>query len=103
MDSFVIQLVHEPTRQQNILDLVIISHAVDVIYLDFPKAFNKVPHKRLLTKVQSLGKNGQIYKWIDNWLSQRSQMVQLAGFSSNLVEVKSGVPQGSVSGLAARF
>jgi ribonucleases P/MRP protein subunit RPP40 len=71
---------------------------LDVIYLDFQKAFDKVPHRRLLRKVQSLGINGQIYKWIENWLSQRSQRVQLAGFSSNWVEVKSGVPQGSVLG-----
>jgi ribonucleases P/MRP protein subunit RPP40 len=71
---------------------------VDVIYLHFQKVFNKVPHKRLLRKVQSLGINGQIYLGIENLLSQRSQRLHLAGFSSEWVEVKSGVPQGSVLG-----
>jgi Reverse transcriptase (RNA-dependent DNA polymerase) len=83
---------------EDVTDYVDKGNAVDVIYLDFQKAFDKVPHKRLLRKVQFLGINGQIYKWIENWLSQRSQRVQLAGFSSDWVEVKSGVPQGSVLG-----
>jgi ribonuclease P/MRP protein subunit RPP40 len=83
---------------EDVTDYVDQGNAVDVIYLDFQKAFDKVPHKRLLRKVQSLGINGQIYKWIENWLSQQSQRVQLAGFSSDWVEVKSGVPQGSVLG-----
>jgi Reverse transcriptase (RNA-dependent DNA polymerase) len=58
---------------EDVTDYVDKANAVDVIYLDFQKAFDKVPHKRLLRKVQSLGINGQIYKWIDNSLSQRSQ------------------------------
>jgi len=83
---------------EDVTDYVDKGNAVDVIYLDFQKAFDKVPHKRLLRKVRSLGIGGHIYNWLENWLSQQSQRVQLAGFSSDWVEVKSGVPQGSVLG-----
>ena len=48
---------------------------VDVIYLDFAKAFDKVPHKRLIKKLQACGISGQVLKWIQNWLSDRRQKV----------------------------
>jgi ribonucleases P/MRP protein subunit RPP40 len=83
---------------EDVTDYMDQGNAVDVIYLDFQNAFDKVPHRRLLRKVQSLSINGQIYMWIENRLSQQSQRVQLAGFSSDWVEVKSGVPQGCVLG-----
>ena len=44
---------------------------VDVIYLDFQKAFDKVPHKRLLSKVKSFGISGKVYTWIESWLIDR--------------------------------
>jgi hypothetical protein len=71
---------------------------VDVIYLDFQKAFDKVPHKRLLEKVKSLGIEGTVYNWIKDWLNDREQRVILGNAASDWVKVTSGVPQGSVLG-----
>ena len=71
---------------------------VDVIYLDFSKAFDKVPHARLIKKVRSMGFGSQITSWLEDWLSGRTQRVMLNGSYSNWSDVCSGVPQGSVLG-----
>ena len=47
------------------------GRAVDIIYLDFQKAFDKVPHRKLLNKVESHGISGHIHRWILDWLSDR--------------------------------
>ena len=68
-------------------------YAVDVIYLDFKKAFDSVPHQRLLGKIKSYGIEGNIFKWLSSFLHNRLQRVVLNGTSSHWAQVKSGVSQ----------
>ena len=65
------------------------TKAVDIIYLEFQKAFDNVPHKRLLKILES---HGNILKWVEDWLCERRQRVVINGKSSNWRDVKSGVP-----------
>ena len=65
---------------------------VDVIYLDFQKAFNKVPHQRLILKLKSHGMGNNIVTWIEQWLTDRRQRVVVDGYVSNWKSVLSGVP-----------
>ena len=69
-----------------------------VIIMNFAKAFDKVPHRRLLYKLDYYGIRGSTHKWITSWLSGRFQKVVLDGLASDPVPVLSGVPQGSVLG-----
>ena len=74
------------------------TKGVDAIYLDCKKAFDTVPHKRLLAKLEAYGISGKILRWIKCFLSDRSQRVCIKGVLSDALPVLSGVPQGSVIG-----
>jgi len=55
---------------------------VDLIYLDFSKAFDKVPHRRLISKVEGKGIKAKLAKWIKNWLENRTQKVKAQNVES---------------------
>ena len=71
---------------------------IDAILLDFTKAFDKVPHKRLLSKLGFYGITGNTKNWIKSFLSHQKQRVSVNGALSDNTCVTSGVPQGSVLG-----
>ena len=74
------------------------GHAVDVLYLDFRKAFDVVPKERLLAKMSSIGVRGKVLSWVREWLTDRTQKVVLNGKESGTGNVRSGVVQGSTLG-----
>ena len=69
-----------------------------MLVLDFSKAFDTVPHQRLLRKMEFYGINGEVLNWISDWLTQRNQRVCVDGETSGMKTVRSGVPQGTVLG-----
>ena len=71
---------------------------MDVVYLDFQKSFNKVPHQILILKLKAHGIGNDVINRIENWLTHRRQRVIVDGEISNWKSVLSGVPQGSVLG-----
>ena len=90
------------TQLLKYLDICVTTMAnggvTDTIYLDFAKAFDTVPHSRLLGKLQAYGITGDILKWIEAFLRNRSQIVRVNGEESFSAPVLSGIPQGSVLG-----
>ena len=72
--------------------------SVDVVYIDFMKAFDTMPHGRLLIKLSAYGFKGQILGWIRDFLRSRKQRVVVNSVKSEEARVGSGIPQGSVLG-----
>ena len=83
---------------QRILSILESGNEVNVIYLDFAKAFDKVDHKILVEKLKSLGICGKVLRWIHSFLTNRLQTVTICGRKSKESPVLSGVPQGSSLG-----
>ena len=93
--SCVTNLLDMMDKWTNALD---VQTPVDTVYLDFAKAFDSVPHQRLLAKVKSYGITGHVGSWISDFLTNRRQRVSVQGSFSGWSKVLSGVPQGSVLG-----
>ncbi|KAG0722137.1 putative RNA-directed DNA polymerase from transposon BS [Chionoecetes opilio] len=83
-------------HQEALLEATSKGTNVDVIYLDFAKAFDKVDHGLLLHKLRGLGISGNLGKWIHTFLTGRTQKVSVPGHLSDPSDVVSGVPQGCV-------
>ena len=70
----------------------------DVIYMDFQKAFDTVPHKRLISKLNSFNIRNDLINWIEAFITNTRQKVAVNGKESNWHKETSGIPQGSVLG-----
>ena len=93
--STTLQLLHVLNIWTEILDQ---GGELDVVYCDFMKAFDKVPHRRLIYKIEKYGIKGNILGWIENFLHNRTQIVKVGTSNSKPSDVTSGIPQGSVLG-----
>lgn len=94
---------HSTTQQLLVLlsamqDSFCSTSQADIIYLDFKKAFDSVPHNELLVKLWSLGITGTLWKWLRAYIHDRYQCVRVGQSTSKLLPVLSGVPQGSILG-----
>jgi len=83
---------------QDIVDSLDKGERIDASIIDFSKAFDLVPHGRLLTKIANSGVDSRVVVWIREFLLGRTQRVKVGGHLSKEVRVTSGVPLGSVLG-----
>ena len=86
------------TCMESWTDMIEKGQSIDIIYTDFAKAFDKVPHQRLLRKMKDIGIVGNVLNWVRSFLTGRNQRVWVENEFSNSVPVKSGIPQGSILG-----
>ena len=93
--STTLQLLHVLNIWTEILDQI---RSLDITYCDFVKAFDKVPHKRLLLKTEKYGINGNILGWIKYFLSEGTQCSRIKKVYPKSTLVTSGIPKGSVLG-----
>ena len=93
--SCLTQLLH---HFDDIIESLSNGDDMDAIYLDYAKAFDKVDHQLLLSKLQLYGFHSKIIRWIESFLTNRSQQVIVDGYMSITAPIISGVPQGTVLG-----
>jgi len=73
------------------------KNGINVVYLDFAKAFDSVVHNKLIAKLRCYGISGMLIRWIESFLANRFQSVRVGFSYSSICGVISGVPQGIVS------
>ena len=83
---------------EKLTDMIDDGKSIDIIYVDFKKAFDSIPHERLLLKMKGYGIIGKTYQWVRNFLSGREQRVRVGNEYSQRTKVTSGIPQGSILG-----
>ena len=93
--SCITQLIEVYDKLTELLDN---GKSIDIVYLDFKKAFDSIPHERLLLKMKGYGITGQTLNWVRSFLTGRKQRVKIGDSFSNMTDVTSGIPQGSILG-----